>query len=175
MSANLDDLAQLGVDALDGVGRGNRPTRFRQKCEEGDHPVLDVALDGADSPKFLPPTQFDEDIELGLCRLGTRGGTYPVMVAVSALRPFHVELSRLFRIRCPMQVCSEGVGKNCSHGVACLEAVRRSDQNILEHEITDRPSHSISPVTSEFVATSSNQYLLALRTSSHPALPDIYD
>ena len=43
MSARLDDLAQPGIDALDGIGRIDHPTDRRWEGEEGHHPETEVS------------------------------------------------------------------------------------------------------------------------------------
>jgi hypothetical protein len=39
MTARLDDLAQPGVEALDGIGRVDHPTDRRREGEEGNDPI----------------------------------------------------------------------------------------------------------------------------------------
>ena len=55
MPARLDDLAQPGVDALNGIGRVDYPADRRREGEEGDDAVPCPAPGGGHGGKFLSP------------------------------------------------------------------------------------------------------------------------
>jgi hypothetical protein len=44
MTARLDDLAQPGVEALNGIGRVDHPTDRRREGEEGNDPSIFLYL-----------------------------------------------------------------------------------------------------------------------------------
>ena len=73
MPACLDDLAQPGVDALDGIGRVDHPAYRRREGKEGNHPVPGSTPGGSHGGEFLPPGTLCEGIQFGQSRFGTGG------------------------------------------------------------------------------------------------------
>ena len=70
MAAGLDDLAQPGVDALDGVGGVDHLADRRREGKEGDHPIPGAAPSRRDGWEFLSPATLGKGIEFGQCGLG---------------------------------------------------------------------------------------------------------
>jgi len=68
MPAGLDDLADLGVDAFDRIGRVDHPADLRRKGEERDHPVPRPAPSSDHDGEFPAPCAL---LELVQGRLGS--------------------------------------------------------------------------------------------------------
>ena len=71
VAARLDDLAQPGVRALDGVGRVDHEAHRRAEGKERNHAVPGPAPGRHDGGELLPPGSSLQGIELGRCRLCT--------------------------------------------------------------------------------------------------------
>ncbi len=74
MPESLDDLAQPGIDALDGIGRIDHLADRRRECKERNHAIPGQAPGGHDGRKLLASWPLRESIQFSQCSLGTRGG-----------------------------------------------------------------------------------------------------
>ena len=70
MPARLDDLAQPGVDALDGIGRVDHPAYRRREGKEGNHPVPGPTPGGSHGGEFLAPRPLREGLQFSHGRFG---------------------------------------------------------------------------------------------------------
>lgn len=71
MAPGLDDLAQLRVDVLDGVGRVDHLAHDGREGEEWNHAIPGIAPCHADRGESLAPGAVGKGIELDLGCLGT--------------------------------------------------------------------------------------------------------
>lgn len=74
MAAYLDDLAQPGVNALNGIGCVDNPADQRREGKEWNDPVPGSTPGGSHGGKFLAPRPLCDGIEFSHGRFGTRRG-----------------------------------------------------------------------------------------------------
>src|SRR5690606_27766789 len=70
----LDDLAQLRIDVLDGVGGVDHTAHGRREGKKRNHPVAGIAPCRADGREFLPPGTVCKGLKFGLSSFGADGG-----------------------------------------------------------------------------------------------------